>query len=85
MQKLSKTTHGVTMHHETETSLRKVSILRDDRDNFILKIDSYQDDSVPLNHTLYLSRCTIDLLTNLLNEVQSNLDVYKFEKEEDAS
>jgi len=85
MRKLSKTTHGIETRHETETSLRKVSILRDDRDNFILKIDSYQDDSVPLNHTLYLSRCTIDLLTNLLNEVQSNLDAYKFEKEEDAS
>lgn len=85
MQKLSKTTHGVTMHQETETSIRKVSILRDDLDNFILKIDSYQDDSVPLNHTLYLSRCTIELLTNLLNEVQSNLDAYKFDKEnEDA-
>ena len=64
--------------------MRTVSILRDELDNFILKIDSYHEGSVPLNHTLYLSRNTVDMLTNLLNEVQSNLNAYKFEKEEDA-
>lgn len=83
MQKFSKTTHGLELRDETETSVRNVSILRDVGDNFVLKIDTYCDGVVPMNHTLYLSRNTIEMLTCLLNEVQSNLDAYKFNKEEE--
>lgn len=78
---LNKLTHGIEADSCTENTTRLIQVLVDEAKNYTIKIHTSHRGIVPLDHTLYLTEETVEMLRETLNSLKEDPDRYKYNKE----
>lgn len=80
---ISKLTHGIVTDSCTENTTRLIQVLVEEAKYYIIKIHTSRNGVVPLDHTLYLTEETVEMLRETLNSLREDPEryEYKYEKE----
>lgn len=78
---LNKLTHGIETDSRTENTTRLIQVLVDEAKCYTIKIHTSYNGIVPLDHTLYLTEETVEMLRETLNSLKEDPDRYKYNKE----